>query len=108
MVKAETSLQRRAVRARASSAGVLRRLGRLFRLAVSGHASAVNVDLPVSPHMVDKSPGRLVQSRMASALASLGAGKGTLPWPRLVDGAGKGMLPWAKLVDAATASPSAS
>lgn len=30
----------------------------LFRLAVSGHASAVNVDLPVSPHVVDIFPGR--------------------------------------------------
>jgi len=30
----------------------------LFRLAVSGHASPVNVDLPVSPHVVDIFPGR--------------------------------------------------
>ena len=39
--------------------GALRRPERLFRLAALGHASAVNVDLPVAPHVIDKSAGRL-------------------------------------------------
>jgi len=39
--------------------GALRRLGRLFGLAALGHASVVNVDLPVAPHVIEKSAGRL-------------------------------------------------